>query len=87
VEKMADLMNETEVSKFLGVSLACVRRWRLFGLGPKYRKVGHLVRYSPEAVYEWFNKQPTGGDGQRFEPVRQHGIGVSNAKRFRLQAR
>jgi predicted DNA-binding transcriptional regulator AlpA len=70
MDKMADLMNETEVSKFLGVSLACVRRWRLFGEGPEYRKVGPLVRYRPEAVNEWLNNQPVGGNGHRFEPAR-----------------
>jgi hypothetical protein len=50
MEKMEKLMNETEVSEFLGVSLACVRRWRLFGEGPEYKKVGPLVRYRPEAM-------------------------------------
>ena len=71
MEKMEKLMNETEVSEFLGMSLACVRRWRLFGEGPEYRKVGLLVRYRPEAVNEWLNNQQLGGNGHRFEPRRR----------------
>jgi predicted DNA-binding transcriptional regulator AlpA len=71
MEKMEKLMNETEVSEFLGMSLACGRRWRLFGEGPEYRKVGLLVRYRPEAVNEWLNNQQLGGNGHRFEPRRR----------------
>lgn len=80
MEKMADLMNETEVSKFLGVSLACVRRWRLFGEGPEYRKVGPLVRYRPEALNEWLNNQPAGGNGHRFEPARNRSLRTSGTR-------
>jgi hypothetical protein len=34
---------------------------RLFGRGPRYRKLGSLVRYDPEDVGAWINAQPTGG--------------------------
>jgi len=67
---MEALMNETQVSEMLQVSLACLRRWRLLGEGPEYKKVGPLVRYRPESVADWVNRQPSGGDGQRFEPNR-----------------
>ena len=70
MEKMDKLMNETAVAEFLGVSLACVRRWRLFGDGPAYRKVGPLVRYRPEAVNEWFDSQPSGGNGHRYDRIK-----------------
>jgi hypothetical protein len=45
----------------LQVSLACLRRWRLRGEGPEYKKVGPLVRYRLEAVMEWVDRLPTGG--------------------------
>jgi predicted DNA-binding transcriptional regulator AlpA len=62
---MESLLNETQVSEKIQVSLACLRRWRLRGEGPPYVKVGPLVRYRPEAITEWIETLPTGGNGQR----------------------
>jgi predicted DNA-binding transcriptional regulator AlpA len=62
---MESLLNETQVSEKIQVSLACLRRWRLRGEGPPYVKVGPLVRYSPEAITEWIETLPTGGNGRR----------------------
>jgi len=59
---MLDLLTEREVSRQLHVSLASLRRWRLFHRGPRFHKVGALVRYSPEDLEEWLAGQPTGGD-------------------------
>ena len=68
---MESVLNETQVAEMLGVSLACVRRWRLLGEGPRYRKIGPLVRYRLGDVTQWFEKQPTGGDGHRLEGSRK----------------
>ena len=62
---MDSLLNETQVSERLQVSLACLRKWRLLGQGPQYLKVGPLVRYRPEAVEQWLEQLPTGGNGRR----------------------
>lgn len=62
---MDQLLNETQVSERLQVSLACLRRWRLQGLGPQYVKVGTLVRYRPQAIEQWIEDLPTGGNGRR----------------------
>jgi predicted DNA-binding transcriptional regulator AlpA len=56
------LLTETDVSKHLRVSVACVRRWRLERRGPRFLKIGSLVRYRPEDVEEWIEAQPAGGD-------------------------
>ena len=68
---MDTFLNETQVSEMLQVSLACLRRWRLIGKGPEYKKVGPLVRYRPDAISRWVEKLPSGGDGHRFEPPRR----------------
>jgi predicted DNA-binding transcriptional regulator AlpA len=60
-----DLLNETEVAKKLHVSLACLRRWRLEKRGPKFIKIGQLVRYRPEDLEDWLRALPTGGAEQR----------------------
>jgi hypothetical protein len=55
------LLTETDVSKQLRVSLACLRRWRLEKRGPVFVKIGQLVRYRPEDLESWLQKLPTGG--------------------------
>jgi predicted DNA-binding transcriptional regulator AlpA len=59
-------LNDKEVAALLGVSVATVRRWRLFRQGPKYLKLGAAVRYKPEDISAWIESRPTGG-GQRTE--------------------
>jgi predicted DNA-binding transcriptional regulator AlpA len=44
------LLNEHEVAKLLNVSVATIRRRRLFRQGPEYIKIGSSVRYRPEAI-------------------------------------
>jgi hypothetical protein len=66
---METFLNETQLSEMLQVSLACLRRWRLRGEGPEYKKVGPLVRYRLEAVMQWVEALPTGGNGRRPQPV------------------
>jgi predicted DNA-binding transcriptional regulator AlpA len=56
------LINEHQVADLIGVSVATVRRWRLHGRGPRYLKIGVLVRYCPRAVRAWLMARPTGGD-------------------------
>jgi excisionase family DNA binding protein len=58
---MKTLLTEEEVSERLHVSLATIRRWRLERRGPKFIKVGALVRYQPEDLEEWLASLPTGG--------------------------
>ena len=62
---MDSLLNETQVSERLQVSLACLRKWRLHGRGPQFVKVGPLVRYRPAAIEQWVEELPTGGNGRR----------------------
>lgn len=55
------LLTESEVAGRLRVSLACVRRWRLERRGPRFVKVGSLVRYPAEELDRWIESLPTGG--------------------------
>ena len=54
--------NEHFVARFYGVSLGTVRRWRVLGMGPRYRKIGALVRYSLTDLETWLASRPTGGE-------------------------
>ena len=39
------LLDERELAEFVKVSLSCVRSWRLHKKGPKFVKIGGIVRY------------------------------------------
>ena len=50
VESMEQLLNERETAKLLRISVQLLRKWRAIGSGPKYKKLGKCVRYSPDDV-------------------------------------
>jgi len=56
------LLDERDVALWIRVSVATLRYWRGEGKGPRYRKVGQLVRYAPSDVTEWLKSRPTGGE-------------------------
>ena len=60
-ERLQSLLNVFEVARITGLSVASVRRWRLFRRGPKYLKIGAAVRYKPEDISAWLESRPTGG--------------------------
>lgn len=55
------LLTELEVADRLRVSLSCLRRWRLERRGPRFVKVGSLVRYPTEELDRWIESLPAGG--------------------------
>ena len=59
------LLTENDVARITGLSVATIRRWRLFKQGPRYLKVsGAAVRYRPEDVRAYLDARPTGGGQQ-----------------------
>ena len=56
------LFNERDVARVTGLSLASVRRWRLFRNGPRYLKIGVSVRYKPEDIAAWLDSRASGGE-------------------------
>jgi len=61
---LESLLNEHEVARISGLSVASVRRWRLLRQGPKYLKIGAAVRYKPEDLKAWLESRPYGGENQ-----------------------
>jgi predicted DNA-binding transcriptional regulator AlpA len=59
---LGTLLNEHDVARITGLSVASVRRWRLLRQGPKFMKLGSAVRYKPEDLEAWLKSRPTGGD-------------------------
>jgi hypothetical protein len=60
-QSLIALLNERDVARITGLSIATVRRWRLVGQGPGYLKIGASVRYHPDDVRVWLDVQPRGG--------------------------
>ena len=58
------LLNEHDVARVTGMSVASVRRWRLLRQGPKYLKLNSAVRYRPEDIQAWLESRPSGGGHQ-----------------------
>jgi len=61
INNVEELLNEHDLARITGMSVATVRRWRLFRQGPKYLKLGAAVRYKPSDVSAWLQARPIGG--------------------------
>jgi len=59
---LEELVTEHDVARITGLSVASVRRWRLFRRGPKYLKIGAAVRYRPGDISAWIESRPFGGE-------------------------
>jgi predicted DNA-binding transcriptional regulator AlpA len=46
-----------EVSRFLGVPVPTLYRWRYLGTGPKAARIGRHLRYLPVDVIAWVREQ------------------------------
>ena len=47
------LLSTSQLSDLLGVDPRSIERWRQTGDGPRYLKLGSLVRYDPGDVDTW----------------------------------
>jgi hypothetical protein len=59
---MNKLRDERETAELLSCSVAALRKWRLLGKGPTYRKIGRLVRYDEADLVAYLDAncvQPT----------------------------
>jgi nitrite reductase/ring-hydroxylating ferredoxin subunit len=54
-----EIQTESEVAEQLRVSEATLRRWRTEKFGPRYFKVGVLVRYRAGDVFAFLDKCPS----------------------------
>jgi hypothetical protein len=61
-QPLETLIDEKELSRLFRVSIGTLRFWRTIGRGPRYRKVGQLVRYAPSDVHKWLKRRPAGGE-------------------------
>lgn len=55
---MSELWTPRQTAEYLGCSVTTLACWRSRGTHPdlKWRKYGHEVRYEPDAVRQWFER-------------------------------
>ena len=69
-EKLVEaLLNERQLAQRLLVSIGTLRYWRSASKGPRFHKIGQLVRYSPPAVNAWLDECVSGGRRRMVEHV------------------
>lgn len=59
------LLNTDQVAELLGVANVTVRLWRMQGKGPRFRKLGALVRYDEADVVAYINSSARTSTSQR----------------------
>ena len=56
------LLEEKELADRLQVSLGTLRSWRTDGTGPRFHRIGQMIRYAPSDVKDWLVSRQGGGD-------------------------
>jgi len=50
------LLDQKTAAKLLGLSVRTLERHRVAGTGPRFARLGRLVRYREKDLIEWINK-------------------------------
>jgi len=64
-DESAVAISESELARRANVSIAVLRKWRRETLGPRYLKLGRLVRYLVRDVDAWLEAHAVDGGRQR----------------------
>ncbi len=64
---LLDLRDERSASDYLKVPVKTLRNWRSSGEGPRFRKLGALVRYDRADLDAFANRVVKGGGAPRSE--------------------
>lgn len=60
-KQLETLLEEKELADRLQVSLGTLRGWRAEGKGPRFHRIGQLIRYAPSDVKAWLLSRQAGG--------------------------
>jgi len=52
---VTDVLTELEAARRLGVSLSGLRKWRNDGTGPRFVRLGRLIRYRAPDLESWLS--------------------------------
>ncbi len=57
IEPISHLVDEDSAAAVLNVEPKTLQAWRCRGVGPRWVKVGRLVKYSPDSLNAWIEAQ------------------------------
>lgn len=57
-----DVITESDLARTARVSIGVLRKWRREGRGPRFLKLGRLVRYRIGDVQQWFDARAVDKD-------------------------
>jgi len=55
------LKDKRYAARFLGVSIYTIDRWVMNGVGPRFIRVGKQVRFKPEDLADFVERNASGG--------------------------
>lgn len=58
------LLDEREAAELIGVSPSTLNSWRVRRVGPRFLKIGRLVKYRASAISAWIDAQEIGTSDQ-----------------------
>jgi len=68
-EKTADLQqvqrrygSERDVAQLTGIAARTLQKWRLFGKGPRFYRVGGMIKYDLAEVDSWVQAKAVNGE-------------------------
>ena len=70
--------NRREVARILGCSEAAVRRWEALGVGPVPTRIGRLVRFTPDSIREFVERNTQGDLRQQSGDERSHSLSTGS---------
>lgn len=47
------MLRTPQAAEYLGIAAATLAKWRVFGGGPNYVKMGRAVAYDLDVLHEW----------------------------------
>jgi predicted site-specific integrase-resolvase len=63
------LLTTDQAAEILNVKTATLRVWRMQGKGPRFRKIGALVRYAEADLAAFIDAQTRSSTSQRAQPA------------------
>lgn len=58
------ILNTKQAARLLGTSPRTMEDWRLTGLGPRFVKLGRMVRYQVRDLVEFIDRNSFGSTGE-----------------------
>jgi predicted DNA-binding transcriptional regulator AlpA len=62
---MQTILDQKRVASLLGISTRTLERYRVSGTGPRYVKLGKLVRYLKTDIDAWIQQNLSGSTSER----------------------